>query len=275
MASPGLISTDRRILAVANQRRWLWMGKITLAVAVLWAFKRLAHTLQLDVLRIGVPFIALVLATLVLLTLLLLGVLSDFKESEHLPAELATLLELQSLNLEVLHLQDSSPATVLPQQALLALAEAIPQRLMGRISEPELYSCYHACYRHTAAMAHQLERSPALQARLLQPLEGILGILNRIEVIRSTGFVTSVYWLAYLGTGLTCVGLVFSRLDPPLESGLFLFVVSFLLLFLIHLIQDLDNPFGYSDSDSAEDVSLEALHRCLERMRQPATPQPS
>ena len=266
MPPTGLFPAPWPTLAEADRRRWLWMGKITLAVAVLWALKRLAHTLQLDLLRIGVPFIALVLATLVLLTLLLLGVLSDFKESERLPAELATLLELQSLQLETLRLRQPQLEGAAPQQALLALAEAILQRLMGRISEPELHRSYHACYRHTAAAAQALEGSPALQARLLQPLEGILGILNRIEVIRSTGFVTSVYWLAYLGTGLTCVGLVFSRLDPPLESGLFLFVVSFLLLFLIHLIQDLDNPFGYCDSSSAEDVSLEALRLSIARL---------
>jgi hypothetical protein len=154
------------------------------------------------------------------------------------------------------------------QDAVLLLAEAIRRRLLASISQAELHQAYHHCYQQAVAASLWLEGAPALQARLVQPLEGILRITNRIEVIRSTGFVTSVYWLAYLGTGLTCIGLVLTRVDPPLESGLFLFVVSFLLLFLIHLIQDLDNPFGYADPDSAEDVSLEPLHGCITRLRE-------
>ena len=36
-------------------------------------------------------------------------------------------------------------------------------------------------------------------------------------------------------------------------------VISFLLVFLLHLIADLDNPFGYGDPESIEDVSIDTM----------------
>jgi hypothetical protein len=257
---------------IPNQRRVIQLGKITLAVGVLWAFKRLVNGLGLDVLRIDSLFIALVLATLILLSLLLNGVLNDYKESEKLPGEAATILEM--LSLEILAIPAHNPQAQIKQQqeAVTALAEALLNWLLSKISTSQLHMVYQACFKQTVAATVLLQASPPLQARLMQQLERILQIINRIESIRSTGFVTSVYWLAYLGTGLTCVGLVFTRIDPPLEAGLFLFVVSFILLFLIRLIGDLDNPFGFSDADSAEDVNIDILMMTIQRLQQAPHP---
>lgn len=40
-------------------------------------------------------------------------------------------------------------------------------------------------------------------------------------------------------------------------------MVSYLLLFLLFLIGDLDNPFGYYEQESSEDVSLKPLEDAL------------
>lgn len=55
------------------------------------------------------------------------------------------------------------------------------------------------------------------------------------------------------------VGLVFAKIDPFHESLIFVGVISYLLLFLLILIRDLDNPFGHSDRRSSEDVSLKPI----------------
>ena len=43
-------------------------------------------------------------------------------------------------------------------------------------------------------------------------------------------------------------------------------VITFLLTFLILLIRDLDNPFGYYESDSTEDVSLKPLDDLIDKL---------
>jgi len=65
--------------------------------------------------------------------------------------------------------------------------------------------------------------------------------------------------IAEITTVLLTLGLIFSKIDPFYESLFFVGVITFLLTFLILLIRDLDNPFGYYESDSAEDVSLKPL----------------
>jgi len=40
-----------------------------------------------------------------------------------------------------------------------------------------------------------------------------------------------------------------------------------MMIFLINLISDLDNPFGYGDPASAEDISLDVLISAVKRMQ--------
>ncbi len=248
---------------------------MSLAVAVLWALKRMAHTLRFDTLPIAPPLLSLVLATIVLLCLLLYGVLSDYKESERIPASLATHLELLSLQIQAAAKIEPAGPLGSREQPVIDLAEAFISRMHSRISNEKLHYAYRSCVEHVLAVAASRHEDPGLQARLMRQLEAILQLINRVEVIRRTEFVSSLYWLAYAGTGFTCLALVLTRIDPPLESALFLFVVSFVLLYLLFLIRDLDNPFGYNDDDSAEDVSLEPLIECIERLQIPLASGPA
>ena len=63
-------------------------------------------------------------------------------------------------------------------------------------------------------------------------------------------------------------GLVLVKIDPFYESLFFVGVITFLLRFLGLLIQDLDNPFGYYEGDSVEDVSLKPLDDVIARLRE-------
>jgi predicted membrane chloride channel (bestrophin family) len=60
-------------------------------------------------------------------------------------------------------------------------------------------------------------------------------------------------------TLMLVIGLVLAKIDPFYESLFFVGVITFLLVFLNLLIRDLDNPFGYYEQGSAEDVSLKPL----------------
>jgi len=55
-------------------------------------------------------------------------------------------------------------------------------------------------------------------------------------------------------TALLCLGLVLIRIDPFYEAIFLSGLITFLLVFLRTLIRDLDNPFGYYERASGEDV---------------------
>ena len=51
------------------------------------------------------------------------------------------------------------------------------------------------------------------------------------------------------------------------EAIFFIVVISLMMIFLNNLISDLDNPFGYGDPTSAEDISLDVLISAVKRMQ--------
>jgi hypothetical protein len=101
-------------------------------------------------------------------------------------------------------------------------------------------------------------------ARLKNEQSNLRRILTRIHTVRETDFVASGYAISEITTCLVCSGLVLSRIDPFYESLFFVGVISFLLVFMLTLIKELDNPFGYYVHASCEHVSLKPLDDLLQ-----------
>lgn len=85
-------------------------------------------------------------------------------------------------------------------------------------------------------------------------------IIKRIDTIRDTSFLGTGYVVAEIMTFLLVLGLIFIKMDPFYESAFFVFIVSFILIYMNYFIKDLDNPFGYNEDDSLDDeVSLKPI----------------
>ena len=252
-----------------RQRAWrrrmrllLKVGALVLAIGL---SKLLVHHLGLEVITINPLFSALVASTVFLLGFLLNGVLSDFKESEKLPGEIAT--SLQTLQLEIAAIPLHHPGCVVAPhgRAVAELGRQILLWLQRGLSSEQLRQDYDRC--HTlVAEASTLQRSSTLQGRLLGEMAALLRAINRIDTIRETSFVPLVYWLALASITLLCGGLVFAVSEQINEAFFFVCVIAFLLLFLLHLIDDLDNPFGIGDAGSSEDVSLALLETVVDAL---------
>jgi predicted membrane chloride channel (bestrophin family) len=256
------------------RRRILLLTRVGLLVLAVGLAKLLVHHLGWEVITINPLFSAMVASTVFLLGFLLNGVLSDFKESEKLPGEIAT--ALQTLRLEIEAIERHHPgADIHPyQQTVAELGLWILGWLRGELATERLRVIHGHCHGRVSE-ASTLLHSSTLQGRLMGEMATLLKAINRIETIRETSFVPLVYWLANAGTALLCGGLVFSESRNILEAFFFVCVIAFLLLFLLHLIEDLDNPFGLADSTSAEDVSLEVLETVVAQLGPSPAPAPA
>ncbi len=250
----------------AWRRRTLTLLKVLLLVTLIGLAKLLVHHLGLELIQVNPLFTSLVASTVFLLGFLLNGVLADFKESERLPGELATGLEVLSLEILAIPAHNPGAAVEGPLAAVASFADALLAWLLERLSTQELLQHFHRCHGATVEAAVLLQGNATLQARLMGEMGGLLKLINRIDTIRQTSFVALVYWLAYASTGLLCLGLVFMATSTVLESIFFIFVIAFLLIFLIRLIADIDNPFGFADPASAEDVALDVLVETMGRL---------
>ncbi len=243
--------------------------RISFASAGFVLLRALVNKLGLDILEVSPLFSSLVAATVFLLGFLLNGVLSDYKESEKLPGEIATALYLLSKETKAIPVHAPGAQIQEELQSIYYLCCSIIRWIKGEISTEQVMANYSLTHDHSVKASAWLKDS-TLKGRLMGEMGSILRSLNRIEVIRETDFATIVYLLAYAAAGILCLGLTLIKNDATsiYNNGFFLFSLSWILVFILHLISDLDNPFGFSDKSSAEDVDLTILESTQLRLEE-------
>lgn len=253
------------IIRVKRNHRIFVLARVALIAGLITAVKTIFHAMGWEFISINPLFSALVASTVFLLGFLLNGVLSDFKESEKLPSEIASSLMIIARETNAVAIHNPKADVHESMLALGELSHAILKWIKSDSSTQELLRVYDHAHDQVVLASRWLDAS-SLKGRLMTELSLLLRSIHRIDVIRETDFVTMVYWLANLATIILCGGLVFSSGYPQQDAAFFLFVISFLLVFVLHLISDIDNPFGFSDPSSAEDVDLEVLEYTHQRI---------
>lgn len=244
--------------------RFRLLARAGAVVVMVVAAKLAMHALGWEILSLNPLFSGIVAANVFLMGFLLNGVLSDFKESERLPGELASSLESLAQDVRGIGLARAD-------------AEVRPCMVVLSALATDVRGWFHKQVRTRALVARLDELTPefatleqwtqaTLVSRLKQEQAGIRRLLTRAHTIRETSFISSGYLLADLVTGLLCVGLVLVRIEPFYESLFFVTVIAYFMVYLLMLIRDLDNPFGYYDGASGEDVSLKPLDDAIERI---------
>jgi hypothetical protein len=251
-------------MTINNRNRLLL--RVSVIVAAIIGAKLLVHFLGWEIISINPLFSGIVAANVFLMGFLLSGVLSDFKESERLPGELSACLE--NLAQEVSGIRFARPeAKVGPCLILLSqLSQDILKWFSRKHHTEELLEHVNGLTPQFAAMEQWTQAT--LVARLKQEQGNLRRTLIRIRTIRETSFIPSGYILADLVTILLCIGLILAKIEPFYESLFFLCVISYLMIYLLMLIRDLDNPFGYYERYSGEDVSLKPLEETVGRLAQ-------
>jgi len=246
-------------------KRHRLMARASAVVLVIIAAKLAIHAAGWEALSINALFSGIVAANVFLMGFLLSGVMSDYKESERLPGEFATSLE--NLAEDVRGIALVRPDA--PAGACLALLGDIGRDTLAWLYKKHrtgaLLDHVNALTVHFAALEPCTQ--PAFIVRLKHEQGNLRRIVMRIHTIRETSFVASGYLLADAITVLLCLGLVLARIEPFYESLFFVGVISYVMVFLLLLIRDLDNPFGYYENGSAEDVSLKPIVEAAGRLR--------
>jgi len=236
----------------------------SLVIAVVVCAKLAVHFLGWEIISINPLFSGIVAANVFLMGFLLNGVLSDFKESERYPGELGACLENLAQEVRGIRLANSDAEV----SACLAFLSQLSRDILGWFHKKhrtaELLDHVNELTPHFAALEQWTQAT--LVARLKQEQGNLRRSLIRIHTIRETSFISSGYLLADLITVLLCIGLVLAKIEPFYESLFYVGVIAYLMVYLLMLIRDLDNPFGYYERYSGEDVSLKPLEDAAGRL---------
>ena len=234
-----------------------FLARVLLIVAAVVIAKVAAHQLGWEVISLNALFTGIIAANVFLMGFLLSGVLADYKESERIPGEIGACLE--NMAQEVCGMQASKPeADVAPSlRRLVSLTDDLLAWFYQKIDTDALLVSINALTTDFARLEPWTQST--FISRLKQEQSNLRRTMTRVQVIRDTSFVSSGYLLADLITVLLTGGLVLINMDPFYESLLFSGMIAFLLIFLILLIRDLDNPFGYTEEFSSADVPLDPV----------------
>jgi hypothetical protein len=238
--------------------------RVALVTAVVVVAKVIVHAVGGEVISLNALFTGIIAANVFLMGFLLSGVLSDYKESEKLPGELSACLE--NMATEALGIGITKPeAKVGP--CLARLSQLTDDTIGYFYKKVEIGALLEGVNSLTPQFESlQSSTQGTFIARLKQEQSNLRRTLVRINTIRETSFVSTGYLLADLITFLLCVGLVLTSVDPFYESLFFAGVISYLMIFLLMLIRDLDNPFGYYEAGSSADVTLQPLQDAAARL---------
>jgi hypothetical protein len=240
---------------MSRARAQFWfLSRVCALVALLLVTKTIAHVLGWEVITVNALFSGIVAANVFLMGFLLSGVLTDYKESEKLPGELAACLE--NLAQEIRGAGVGKPEVGIGRAlaAVSGLANGLVEWFYKRTDTEFLLAQLDELTVVFADLEPRIQ--VAYLTRFRQEQGNFRRTIMRIEVIRETSFVAAGYLLANVITLLLCLGLVLASLDPFYESLFTSGVIAFMLIFLLMLIRDLDNPFGYYERFSSADVSL-------------------
>lgn len=218
---------------------------------------------------------SIITANVFIIGFLLTGVISDYKESEKLPGDLAV-----------------SIGTIADECLLLWRRKgAEPARDCVAYLQELTASALHWFYKEERTQVmmdklrglgdHLVGLEPFTQAnyivRMKQEQTAVSRMLTRIHTIRETSFVASGYTMAQLATTIVLAGLLFIKVDPWYESVFLVGLISWFLSYLLLLIRDLDNPFEYHGDGKAkgQEVSLKPLLDLRESLAQRLSERPA
>ena len=236
--------------------KWGIVAEAAIITLPLLGVKALFHLLDWELISVGPIITALVAGVFFVLAILLSGVLQDFKESEKMSGEVAACIEalykdsrltgkVEESAVMLSHLRGILHAMVFnfERGGVWELGEINP--IVDRIDDS------------IRSFAEKGVPAPLL-VKMRNELGNLKKISNRVYVIKETSFAPSAYAIAELATGAALLVLLLSKTGTYYEGLLLVGVLSLVLISVILLIKDMDNPFeGHSIVDMSHLHKLE------------------
>jgi hypothetical protein len=240
-------------------RRWSLLLKTIPFILVILLVKYLIYLLGYEFLQFSALFTAIISANIFLISFLISGVLSDYKESEKIPSDMAS--AIITLADEGMILKQKEEQNLKANEYLKHITN-INQAYLDWFHQKKntfaIMKELSVLNIHFNTLSHYI--SPPSLARLKQEQNNLRKLLNRADTIRETSFLGTGYAIVETISVILILTILFIQFNPIYEGIIFTTFVSLILIYMIFFIKDLDNPFGYSqDEILTEEISLRPL----------------
>lgn len=194
-----------------------------------------------------------------ILGFLLAGVVTDFKESEKIPNEIAISLYSIWQEADYIRRHNNSSAAKNLMEKIRKFIPSFKQDffVLGNDKLQKLLDSFTDDYiemEKQGAAANYLTRLKMEQTNIKR-------ILNRIKVIKDTDFVPSVFVCIQAITMVFLLVYCLLKVEPWWGGLILVCIFTFVIFAILYLIKDMEDPFEYDGSDEAksDEVSLLVL----------------
>lgn len=198
---------------------------------------------------------------------MLAGTMSDFKESEKLPAELACTLEAIEETMITAAVSKPDLDEKKMKASLFEVTTDISNWFVKKISYEQMFA---SISKLNSTISHMEKLGGTSYAtRMLGELNVLRKIISRIGVISRTNFLSTGYALLEVLIAAIIILLLISKFKSLLAEYILIGFVSLIYVYMYRLIQDIDDPFEYAESGEpgAAEVPLFPFEEYKERAK--------
>lgn len=248
-------------------KKWILLIKILPILFAIFVLKLIFHNLGFEIVDLNALFTSIIAATTFLIGFLIAGVISDYKESEKIPGDMAASLETIYDEAFILDKNKSSKVTKDFLVYYNDFLEAVIEWFYRKQRTKTILEKLHEMNNYFSEFESSMQAG--FLSRMKNEQSNLRKMVIRVDNIRDLSFVQSGYIIVEILAFLVVTGLILMKLEPFYEAMFFSLTVSFLLIYMINLIKDLDNPFDYSTmGESGTEVSLKPLHDLITRVNE-------
>lgn len=196
---------------------------------------------------------------------MLAGTLSDYKESERLPALMAGTLESIEDTLDVAHVFKGNFDLQAQKKKLFEVTESIIRYFAHQETEADVYRQIEGL----TAVAIHVERTGmgSTTSWVKREQANLRQFFSRTTVIKRTAFISTGYAFLEALTVVIILVLLVCRFESFALSILLVSFLTHIFTYMIYLIRDIDHPFEYPASGRirAADIDLFPLTEYRDR----------
>jgi hypothetical protein len=240
-------------------QKWSIAFKILPLVILVAVLKFASHKLGFEVMELNALFTSLVAGTIFLIGFLISGVLSDYKESEKIPSEMASSIKTLFDDTYTIYKTKNSEAALqfieFQKSFIISLTDWFykKERTHSTLHKISMMNEFFIDFDKEGVQANYI-------IKLKNEQNSLRKMILRIDTIRDTNFVGSAYAIVEAMGFLVAFGLIVIKIEPFYASLFLTSLVTFLISYMFLLIKDLDNPFDYSiHGESGTEISLKPI----------------
>jgi predicted membrane chloride channel (bestrophin family) len=197
---------------------------------------------------------------------MLSGTASDFKEAERLPGELAASLETVADECLIMDAELKLPEARQCVAQLVEIGHSVQMWLLHNKGFDEAMEDLRALNPLFMVFAPNIQAG--FTTRLKAEQATMRKLVVRMDTMRRTSYVSAGYLIAEITALVILALLLITEIGPLTPTVLVVGLISYLLVYVLALIRDLDNPFEYHrGKPGAADVNLEVLEHSEDRLR--------